>query len=111
MKQKLMTTNLRLTTFSILMLLAYLFHTGCNASKAPQFIRSTPPVTFLIPAGFQGNLRVVYGEPCGAQPKFENGRQLFEFPANGVLILQKQSDVLDTKEAENILWMPMEAAN
>ncbi len=84
----------------IFLLLVIVLGLSCNTSTELQFIRSSPPVTFLIPTGFQGNLRVVYEEPCGMQTRLENGRQLFEVPVNGVLVLQKKNESLDTKDAD-----------
>lgn len=86
--------------FLLLLLSVFLLQTGCSTSKKPGFIRSSPPVTLLIPDGFKGDLRVVYNEPCGVQPQVENGRRLFQFPSNGVLILQSKSDFYDTKDAD-----------
>lgn len=45
------------------------------------------PSTFLIPADFEGTLRIVFEEKCGLTPEVENGRQILEFQKNGFLIL------------------------
>ncbi len=100
MQQRFLRIKKRFSLATLIVLSFCLLHIGCSSSKEPRFIRSSPPVTFLIPAGFQGNLRVVYEEPCGVQTEVENGRQLFQFPANGVLLLQKKSELLDTKDAD-----------
>jgi len=45
------------------------------------------PNTFLIPADYEGVLRVVYKEKCGITPKVENGRQILKFQNDGLIIL------------------------
>ena len=52
----------------------------------------TSPKTFLIPADYEGTIRIVYEEKCGITPTKENGRQIFQFPENGILILNKKFD-------------------
>jgi hypothetical protein len=48
--------------------------------------------TFLIPANYEGKLRIVYEEDCGIEPKEENGEEVLEFPANGLIILKEKFD-------------------
>jgi len=48
----------------------------------------TTPVTFLIPADYEGQFCVVYGEKCGANPTYENGRMVLNIPYNGIIIIQ-----------------------
>ena len=50
------------------------------------------PKTFLIPSDYEGTMRVVYEDQSAVEPKIENGRQIFEFPKNGILILDKDLD-------------------
>lgn len=52
----------------------------------------TTPKTFLIPADFEGTLRIVYEEKCGVKLHKENGRQILQFPESGVLILDEKFD-------------------
>lgn len=52
----------------------------------------TEPKTFLIPANYQGTIRIVYEEKCGTKIQKENRRQLLEFPENGILILSENFD-------------------
>lgn len=49
------------------------------------------PYTFLIPANYNGILRVICDEECGIKPQVENGRQVLEFDKNGILILNTAS--------------------
>lgn len=53
-----------------------------------------PPLarTFLIPSDYQGTLRIIYAEKCGIKPKEENGREVFEFQKNGLIILTADND-------------------
>jgi len=44
--------------------------------------------TYLIPSNFEGHFRVIYGEKCGINPIFENGRRVLQIPDNGILIIQ-----------------------
>ena len=52
----------------------------------------TTPKSFLIPADYEGTLRIVYEEKCGTKLKKEDGRQIFRFPNNGILILNEDFD-------------------
>jgi hypothetical protein len=56
------------------------------------FYGKTTPETFLIPAGFEGPFRIVYGEECGIDPKYENGRRLLKIPDNGILIIKQKQE-------------------
>lgn len=46
--------------------------------------------TYLIPADFKGEFRVIYGEQNGVEPKIEDGRRVMRVPENGVLIVKPQ---------------------
>jgi hypothetical protein len=52
----------------------------------------TTPKTFLIPEDYQGTLRIIYEEKCGIKLSKEDGRQIFKFPNNGILILNEDFD-------------------
>jgi hypothetical protein len=43
---------------------------------------------YLIPADFQGTFRVIYGQPCGSRPAYEQGRRVLRVPADGLLLIQ-----------------------
>lgn len=49
-------------------------------------LNQAEPETFLIPPNFRGQITIIYEEPCGQQPIYENGRRLYEFPENGMLV-------------------------
>jgi hypothetical protein len=48
--------------------------------------------TYLIPNDFEGEFRVIYGEKCGINPPYENGRRLLQIPENGILIIQPKCE-------------------
>lgn len=79
-KTKLLTTILPIVLYlpaTYLFLLAYNY---------------TSPKTFLIPADYEGPIRIVYEEKCGVALKKENGRQVLQFQENGILILNEKFD-------------------
>gem|GEM_PF-801820 len=43
---------------------------------------------YLIPADFRGTFRVIYGQPCGSSPSYEQGRRVLRVPADGLLLIQ-----------------------
>ena len=50
----------------------------------------TSPKIFLIPKNYNGKLRIVYEEKCGQKIRKENGKEIFEFYKNGILILSEK---------------------
>jgi hypothetical protein len=50
------------------------------------WLNSAEPETFLIPQNFRGRITIFYEEPCGQKPIYENGRRIYKFPENGILI-------------------------
>ena len=54
------------------------------------YLNKPAPEMYLIPAGFRGELRVVYGEPGGVAPPVENGRRVLQIPPDGVTIIQPE---------------------
>jgi hypothetical protein len=52
------------------------------------FLNRPEKEMYLIPNDFQGRFRVVYGEECGAEPAYEDGRRILEIPSNGLLIIK-----------------------
>lgn len=59
-------------------------------SFASSYLTKPEPETFLIPASFEGKVRIVYGEECGINPPIENGRRVLQIPNNGLLIIQPE---------------------
>ena len=50
----------------------------------------TSPKIFLIPKNYNGKLRIVNEEKCGQKLRTEDGKEIFEFPKNGILILSEK---------------------
>ena len=46
----------------------------------------------LIPNGYKGIVTIIYGVKDGAKEEFENGKQVFRIPSNGVLKTQFSLD-------------------
>lgn len=46
------------------------------------------PEAYLIPKGFKGRANVIFNREDGVPPKYEDGRRLYEIPANGILLTQ-----------------------
>jgi len=59
-------------------------------SFAWSYVNRPEKETYLIPADFEGEFRIIYGEKCGANPRIENGRRLLEIPPNRILIIQPE---------------------
>jgi hypothetical protein len=52
----------------------------------------TTAETYLIPVSVKKGFRVVYGEKCGIEPKYEKGRRLMIIPENGILIIKSKGE-------------------
>ncbi len=50
------------------------------------------PETFLIAKGYRGKINVIFNQPKGQVEKYENGRRLYEIPANGILLTRFRDD-------------------
>ena len=44
--------------------------------------------TYLIPDGFKGTINIIFNQSKGNLPRYENGRRIYEIPANGILLTQ-----------------------
>ncbi len=54
--------------------------TGCDNHPEPE--------TYLLPKGFTGRATVIFNQKNGLPIKYENGRRVYEIPANGILLTQ-----------------------
>ncbi len=59
-------------------------------SFADSYLTRPESETFLIPADFEGKIRIIYGEECGINPPNENSRRVLKIPDNGLLIIQPE---------------------
>jgi len=50
--------------------------------------KNPEPETYLIPDGFKGTVNVIFNQTKGEPPRYENGRRIYEIPANGILLTQ-----------------------
>lgn len=75
----------------IAILLPVLLYLPCTALFLWIYNYSKPKV-FLIPKGYTGVLRVVYEEPCGSEILEQDGKEIYVFPENGLLILRNEFD-------------------
>lgn len=75
----------------IAILLPILLYLPCTALFLWIYNYSKPKV-FLIPKGYNGVLRVVYEEPCGSEILKQDGKEIYVFPENGLLILRNEFD-------------------
>lgn len=83
------------TPFAGILTLLAVFLLACNGKPTSN--------TFLIPANYEGTLRIVFSEKCGITPKVENGRRILEFPNNGLLVLSEDADMIGGKDDEFFL--------
>ncbi|MGI4872232.1 MAG: DUF6843 domain-containing protein [Janthinobacterium lividum] len=60
------------------------------ATLALTLSKHTAAATFLIPEGFEGQIMLVLGEPCGLPPEKADGYLLYHVPANGIIITQNK---------------------
>lgn len=75
----------QLLFFPVSLVSTFLFlHLG---SFALSYINRPHKELYLIPIGYQGQFRVVYGEIGGIEPVFEEGRRVIEIPKEGVVVL------------------------
>ncbi len=50
--------------------------------------RNPQPETYLIPYGFKGRVNIIFNQPTGKPPIYENGRRVYAIPNNGILLTQ-----------------------
>lgn len=50
--------------------------------------QNAEPETYLLPQGFTGRVNVVFNQGNGAPAKYEDGRRVYQIPANGILLTQ-----------------------
>lgn len=72
----------------ILITLVLSLFSGCS---------QTVQETFLIPSGFEGRINVVFNQPNANPIPVENGRRVYNIPADGILITSSklETGILD----------------
>jgi hypothetical protein len=44
--------------------------------------------SYYIPEGFKGRVNIIFNQPKGMPPRYENGRRVYQVPTNGILLTQ-----------------------
>lgn len=57
-------------------------------SMATSYFNRPEKELYLIPIGFKGRFRVIYGQECGISPLYEQGRRVLQIPDDGILIIK-----------------------
>lgn len=57
-------------------------------SFAGSYLTRPEKETYLIPEGYRGNVLVIFNQPDGKKPEYENGRRIYRIPSSGVLFSQ-----------------------
>jgi hypothetical protein len=61
-------------------------------SFAISYLRRPEKETFLIPEGYKGNVVVIFNQPDGEKPEYENGRRIYRIPHSGILFTQLKDE-------------------
>jgi hypothetical protein len=85
-KQKISKVVLDLLAFPLIMIIAVI--AIFIVSFLSSYLNRPEKETYLIPSNFEGHFRIIYGEKCGINPIFEDGRRVLKIPDNGILIIQ-----------------------
>lgn len=89
-KQKTSKTILSLFTFPLtlfaMVIGMYLF------SFASSYLTRPEKETYLIPDGYIGTVFVVFNQPDGEEPEYENDRRIYRIPQTGVLFTQLKDE-------------------
>ncbi len=48
--------------------------------------------TYLIPEGYKGTVLVIFNQPNGEKPEYEDGRRIYRIPQSGVLFTQLKDE-------------------
>lgn len=65
---------------------AFLAATACSGGQ------KSDPELFLIPEGYVGSFYIVFNIPSGEPQTYEEGARVYDIPADGVLLLQSDSN-------------------
>ncbi|HWY37225.1 MAG TPA: hypothetical protein VNY73_01605 [Bacteroidia bacterium] len=85
-QQKIPGIFLRLLAFPLTLVLVVIVILSLSYFK--DYLTRPEKEIYLIPGNFEGKFRVIYGENCGEQPLYENGRRVMKIPDSGILIIQ-----------------------
>jgi hypothetical protein len=57
-------------------------------SFASSYLTRPERETYLIPEGYKGTVLVIFNQPDGEKPEYENSRRIYRIPGTGVLFTQ-----------------------
>ncbi|MET0637852.1 MAG: hypothetical protein ABWZ25_17610 [Chitinophagaceae bacterium] len=69
-----------MTITLVYLLSALQFIVSCGSQPEPE--------TYLLPQDFTGKVNIIFNQANGEPVKYENGRRVYEIPANGILLTQ-----------------------
>lgn len=69
-------------TLVVVVVVLYLF------SYTSSYLTRPEKVTYLIPEGYTGNVLVIFNQPFGKKPEYENDRRIYRIPKTGILFTQ-----------------------
>ena len=67
---------------NLMRLLTTIIFLSCFLTSCGQKVKET----FLVPAGFQGRINVIFNQPNAAPIPVENGRRIYQIPVDGILV-------------------------
>ena len=60
----------------------------CVSILGVDYYQASRPELFTLPEGYVGPVLIIWDQPNGIPPRYEEGVQIFEIPANGLLLTQ-----------------------
>lgn len=89
-KQNVLKVILGLLSFPLILVVVvigmYLF------SFASSYMTRPEKETYLIPEGYKGTVVVIFNQPDGEKPEYEDGRRIYRIPQTGVLFTQLKDE-------------------
>lgn len=61
-------------------------------SFASSYLTRPEKETYLIPEGYKGTVLVIFNQPDGEKPEYEDGRRIYRIPKTGVLFTQLKDE-------------------
>jgi hypothetical protein len=61
-------------------------------SFASSYLTRPEKETYLIPEGYKGTVLVIFNQPDGEKPEYEDGRRIYRIPQTGVLFTQLKDE-------------------
>lgn len=73
-------------TLIVVVVVLYLF------SFVSSYLTRPEKETYLIPEGYKGTVLVIFNQPNGEKPEYEDGRRIYRIPQSGVLFTQLKDE-------------------